>query len=159
MLWFFLSWGIDYRTKNTKTKSGKFTFWNFCHPNSHCAFAFMDEFVFISKSLGIFWIFLANFCGKWIFIFSFCSPAAQVSSLRGQFSIKLNISVSNIFTPCFEQDFCEKNLLKKKKQLEFPTRKENTEISNHFLKYRRNFGIFKLSWKPYNFLFRQNLNI
>ncbi len=85
MLWLFLSWGIDYWTKNAKTKSGKFTFWNFCHPISHCAFAFMDEFLFISKSLGIFWIFLANFCGKWIFIFSFCSPAAQVSLYKVSF--------------------------------------------------------------------------
>jgi hypothetical protein len=35
-LWFFLSWGIDYRIKNAKTKFEKFTSSNFCHPISHC---------------------------------------------------------------------------------------------------------------------------
>jgi hypothetical protein len=33
----FLSWGIDYRTKNEKTKSGKITSRNFVHLISHCA--------------------------------------------------------------------------------------------------------------------------
>ncbi len=37
MVWFFLSWGIDYRKKNKKTKFGRITSWNFVHPISHCA--------------------------------------------------------------------------------------------------------------------------
>jgi hypothetical protein len=37
MLWCFLSWGIDYRIKSEKTKSGRITSWNFVHPISHCA--------------------------------------------------------------------------------------------------------------------------
>ncbi len=36
-LWLFLSWGINYRIKNAKTKFEKFTSSNFCHPISHCA--------------------------------------------------------------------------------------------------------------------------
>ncbi len=36
MLWFFLSWGINYRTKNSKTKSKRMTSWTFNHPISHC---------------------------------------------------------------------------------------------------------------------------
>jgi hypothetical protein len=34
----FLSWGIDYRIKNEKTKSGRITSWTFVHPISHCDF-------------------------------------------------------------------------------------------------------------------------
>jgi hypothetical protein len=36
MVWLFLSWSIDYRIKNKKTKSGRITFLNFNHPISHC---------------------------------------------------------------------------------------------------------------------------
>jgi hypothetical protein len=36
MFWFFLSWGIDYRKKSSKTKSERMTSWTFNHPTSHC---------------------------------------------------------------------------------------------------------------------------
>ncbi len=36
LLWFFLSWSIDYRIKSEKTKSERSTFLNFNHPISHC---------------------------------------------------------------------------------------------------------------------------
>jgi hypothetical protein len=35
MVWFFLSWGIDYRIKNVKTNSGRMTSLTFFHPISH----------------------------------------------------------------------------------------------------------------------------
>jgi hypothetical protein len=48
--------------------------------------------------------FYQNFCGKWDFYFFFILLTSCSSlTLRAQFSIKLNFSVSNIFTPCFEQ--------------------------------------------------------
>ncbi len=37
LLWFFLSWSIDYRTKSAKAKFKKITSWDFYHPISHCA--------------------------------------------------------------------------------------------------------------------------
>jgi hypothetical protein len=35
-VWFFLSWGIDYRIKNVKTNSERMTSLTFFHPISHC---------------------------------------------------------------------------------------------------------------------------
>jgi hypothetical protein len=37
IVWLFLSWGVDYRIKNDRTKSVRITSWNFFHPISHCA--------------------------------------------------------------------------------------------------------------------------
>jgi hypothetical protein len=37
IFWRFLSWGIDYPTKNPKTKFGRITFWIYNHPSAHCA--------------------------------------------------------------------------------------------------------------------------
>jgi hypothetical protein len=39
MLWLFLSWGIDYRIKSSKTKFGRITSWTYDHPISHCVAA------------------------------------------------------------------------------------------------------------------------
>ncbi len=36
MYWFFLSWGIDYRIKTSKTKFERITSRTFNHPISHC---------------------------------------------------------------------------------------------------------------------------
>jgi hypothetical protein len=36
IFWRFLSWGIDYSTKNPKTKFGRITFWIYNHPSAHC---------------------------------------------------------------------------------------------------------------------------
>jgi hypothetical protein len=36
MVRFFLSWGIDYPKKSSKTRFGKITSWTFNHPISHC---------------------------------------------------------------------------------------------------------------------------
>ncbi len=57
-------------------------------------------FLFVARLLGIFEFFLSNFCGKWIFIFIYFLFTSCSSLVRGQFSTKLNISISNLFTSC-----------------------------------------------------------
>ncbi len=55
-------------------------------------------FLFIARLLGIFEFFLSNFRGKWVFIFIYFLFISCSSLVWGQFSIKLNIPISNLFT-------------------------------------------------------------
>jgi hypothetical protein len=59
----------------------------------------MIFFLFVVRLLAIFEFFLSNFCGQWIFIFIyFLFTSCSSLIVRGQFSIKLNIPISNLFT-------------------------------------------------------------
>ncbi len=56
ILWLFLSWSIDYRTKNPKIWFGRMTSWTFGHPISHCAFRYSHPWnaIFFWREIWIF---------------------------------------------------------------------------------------------------------